>query len=118
MIGGCESVSLKVCPPRTFKNRRWTPVKSDNSVLKRANILAYNCKDNFSTRSNTRADDRAILNHALIGEFRKRFFPQSNHACPCGHNRLETRAHILTYPHDLDYDDARVPFAPQMIQKL
>ena len=70
---------------------------------------AYNC----ITRSNTRADDRAILNHALIGEFRKRFFPQSNHACPCGHNRLETRAHILTHPHDLNYDDARVPFAPQ-----
>jgi len=109
VIGGCESVSLKVCPPRSFKNRRWTPVKSDNSVLKREPIIVR------ITRSNTRADDRAtraILNHALI-KFRRRFFPQSNHACPCGHNRLETRAHILTYPHDLDYDDARVPFAPQ-----
>jgi len=58
---------------------------------------------------------RAILSHALIGEFRKKFFP---HACPCGHNRLETRAHILTYPHGLDYNNAGVPFAPQKIQKL
>jgi len=38
---------------------------------------------------------RAILNHALIGEFRKRFFSQSNYACSCGHNRVETQAHIL-----------------------
>ena len=37
----------------------------------------------------------AILNHAPIGEYRKRFFPRSNLACPCGHNRVETRAHIL-----------------------
>jgi len=37
---------------------------------------------------------RAILNHAPIGEYRKRFFPRSNLACPCGHNRVETRAHI------------------------
>ena len=37
----------------------------------------------------------AILNHPPIVEFRKRFFLQSNHACPCGHNRVETRAHIL-----------------------
>jgi len=27
--------------------------------------------------------------------FRKKFFPQSNHGCPCGHNRVETWAHIL-----------------------
>jgi len=38
---------------------------------------------------------RAILNHAPIGEFRKGFFPQSNHACPCSHRRVKTRAHIL-----------------------
>jgi len=37
---------------------------------------------------------RAILNHPPIGEFRKRFF-QSNYACRCGHNRQETRVHIL-----------------------
>jgi len=28
---------------------------------------------------------RAILNHALIEEFRKRFFPQSNYACLGGY---------------------------------
>jgi len=28
----------------------------------------------------------AILNHAPIGEYRKRFFPRSNLACPCGRN--------------------------------
>ena len=38
---------------------------------------------------------RAILNHAPIGGFRKGFFPQSNHACPCSHRRVKTRAHIL-----------------------
>ena len=37
----------------------------------------------------------AILSHPPIVEFRKWFFPQNNHACPCGHNRVETRAHIL-----------------------
>ena len=38
---------------------------------------------------------RAILNHTPIRGFRRRFFPQSNHACSCGHNRVETQAHIL-----------------------
>ena len=38
---------------------------------------------------------RTTLNRAPVGEFRERFFPQSNHARPCGHNRLEIWAHIL-----------------------
>ena len=39
---------------------------------------------------------RAILNHAPIGEYRTRFFPQETCACPCGQSNVETRLHILT----------------------
>ena len=38
---------------------------------------------------------RAIVNHAPIGEYCLRFFPQEEFKCPCGTYPIETRQHIL-----------------------
>ena len=38
---------------------------------------------------------RAITNHAPIGEYRLRFFPNEEFKCPCGLYPIETRRHIL-----------------------
>jgi len=38
---------------------------------------------------------RAIVNHALIGKYRLRFFPQEDFKCPCSNYPIETRCHIL-----------------------
>ena len=38
---------------------------------------------------------RAITNHAPIGEYRLRFFPNENFSCPCNEYPIETRRHIL-----------------------
>ena len=38
---------------------------------------------------------RAITNHALIGEYCLRFFPNEDFKCPCGSYPIETRRHIL-----------------------
>ena len=34
---------------------------------------------------------RAIINHALIGEYRLRFFPREKFTCPYGNYLIETR---------------------------
>jgi len=34
---------------------------------------------------------RAIMNHTPIGEYRLRFFPKEEFACPCGNYLIETR---------------------------
>ena len=38
---------------------------------------------------------RAITNHALIGGYRLRFFPNEDFKCPCRSYPIETRRHIL-----------------------
>ena len=38
---------------------------------------------------------RAITNHAPIGEYRLRFFPNMDFECPCNNYPIETRRHIL-----------------------
>ena len=38
---------------------------------------------------------RAITNHAPIGEYHLRFFPNEDFKCPCGSYPIETRRHIL-----------------------
>ena len=38
---------------------------------------------------------RAITNHALIGEYRLRFFLNEEFKCPCGVYPIESRRHIL-----------------------
>ena len=38
---------------------------------------------------------RAITNHAPIGEYRLRFFPNEEFKCPCGNYPIESRRHIL-----------------------
>jgi len=38
---------------------------------------------------------RAITNHAPIGEYRLRFFPNMDFACPCNNYSIESRRHIL-----------------------
>ena len=38
---------------------------------------------------------RAITNHAPIGEYRLRFFPNMEFACPCNDYPIESRRHIL-----------------------
>jgi len=38
---------------------------------------------------------RAITNHAPIGEYRLRFFPNSEFSCPCNEYPIELRRHIL-----------------------
>jgi len=38
---------------------------------------------------------RAITNHAPIGEYRLRFFPNEDFKCPCNNYPIETRRHIL-----------------------
>ena len=42
----------------------------------------------------TRAS-RAITNHALISEYRIRFFPREDFSCPCGSYPIKSRYHIL-----------------------
>ena len=38
---------------------------------------------------------RAITNHAPIGEYQLRFFPNIDFACPCNNYPIKTRRHIL-----------------------
>jgi len=38
---------------------------------------------------------RAITNHAPIGEYRLRFFPNEEFKCPCENYPIESRRHIL-----------------------
>jgi len=38
---------------------------------------------------------RAITNHAPIGEYRLRFFPNEDFTCPCNNYPIESRRHIL-----------------------
>ena len=38
---------------------------------------------------------RAITNHAPIGEYRLRFFPNENFKCPCNNYPIKSRRHIL-----------------------
>ena len=38
---------------------------------------------------------RAITNHAPIGEYRLRFFPNSEFSCSCNEYPIKTRRHIL-----------------------
>ena len=38
---------------------------------------------------------RAITNHALIDEYRLRFFPRKEFSCSCKQYPIETRCHIL-----------------------
>jgi len=38
---------------------------------------------------------RTITNHAPIGEYRLRFFPNMDFACPCNNYPIESRRHIL-----------------------
>jgi len=38
---------------------------------------------------------RMIMNHAPIGEYRLRFFPNKSFACPCDDYPIEMRVHIL-----------------------
>ena len=38
---------------------------------------------------------RAITNHALIGEYWLRFFPNKEFKCPCRNYPIESRRHIL-----------------------
>ena len=38
---------------------------------------------------------RAIVNHAPIGEYCLKFFPQKDFMCPCGLYLIETRKYIL-----------------------
>ena len=38
---------------------------------------------------------RAITNHAPIGEYHLRFFPNEHFSCPCNDYPIETRQHIL-----------------------
>ena len=38
---------------------------------------------------------RAITNHAPIGEYRLRFFPNKDFSCPCNNYHIESRRHIL-----------------------
>jgi len=38
---------------------------------------------------------RAITNHAPIGEYRLRFFPDKDFSCPCNNYPIELRRHIL-----------------------
>ena len=38
---------------------------------------------------------RAITNHAPIGEYRLRFFPNKDFKCPCNNYPIESRRHIL-----------------------
>jgi len=82
------------------------------SDLKRRNFLELVDSDNISLEptyykegswlqcfghSNslcTRAT-RAITNHAPIGEYRLKFFPNEDFSCPCGLYPIEMRQHIL-----------------------
>jgi len=38
---------------------------------------------------------RMIMNHAPIGEYRLRFFPNKSFACPCDDHPIETRVHDI-----------------------
>ena len=51
---------------------------------------------------------RAIINHALIGEYYLRFFSNKTFYCPCGFYPIKTRHHILhNYKHFNNYWNLR-----------
>ena len=53
-------------------------------------LQAFGHSNSLCTRAT-----RAITNHALIGEYCLRFFPNKNFSCPCNEYPIETRRHIL-----------------------
>ena len=50
----------------------------------------FSCLNSLCVRAS-----RAIVNHAPIGEYCLRFFPQKDFACSCGLYLIETRRYIL-----------------------
>ena len=45
---------------------------------------------------------RAITNHAPIGEYRLRFFPNMEFKCPCNNYPIEMRRHVLHECHQFN----------------
>jgi len=53
-------------------------------------LQAFGYSNSLCTRAT-----RAITNHAPIGEYRLRFFPNEDFSCPCGNFPIESRRHVL-----------------------
>ena len=71
-------------------------MNGNNKPLEPLHIKGGPQLQNFSHSNSlcTRAT-KAIINHALIGEYRLRFFPNKEFSCPCGQYPIESRRHIL-----------------------
>jgi len=71
-------------------------VNNDNNTIEPSYIKEGSWLKYFGHSNSlcTRAS-RAITNHALIDEYRLRFFPRKEFSCPCKQYPIETRCHIL-----------------------
>ena len=71
-------------------------VNSNNNLLEPSYIRGSPWLQNFGYSNSlyTRAF-RAITNHAPIGKYRLRFFPNEEFRCPCGQYPIKLRCHIL-----------------------
>jgi len=71
-------------------------LNSDDNIIEPLYIKGGSWLRHFDHSNSlcTRAT-RAIINHALIGEYRLRFFPREDFSYSCGLYPIETRRHIL-----------------------
>ena len=67
-------------------------VDGDNNPLEPSHIRGSLWLQNFSYSNSLCARaTRVITNHAPIGEYRFRFFPNKEFKCPCGQYSIESR---------------------------
>ena len=71
-------------------------VDGDNNLLEPSYIRGGLWLQNFGySNSFCARTSRAITNHALIGKYKLRFFPNEEFKCPCRQYPVESRYHIL-----------------------
>jgi hypothetical protein len=84
---------------RSFRGRQWLPIRHKKKVFKPA-IRNKSTTNFFHDISGNDIESlsrmaRALTNHAPTGEYRTRFHPDLNSACPACPQHVQTRTHIL-----------------------
>ena len=92
----------------------------DNNLLKPLYIKSSPWLQNFGYSNSLYARaTKAITNHALIGKYRLRFFPNKEFKCPCGQYSIKSRQHILyEYKRFNEYWNLRKDFIAHFVMFL
>ena len=80
-----------------LKEQQFLDLYNNNNNLIKPSYIKGSSQLKFFGHSNSLCARaiRAITNHALIGEYRLRFFPQESFNCLCGLYLIKTRYYIL-----------------------